>query len=527
LSGFPESLQDVCERIRRNRNDAKALQSMALMLAARGEYRRSYVCHRAAATCSPEDPKMLFDSASAALALGRADDAAWYLEKTLSIDPNHAEAWRKRGDLFSDHLNRPDEAMRSYTRAIELAPQDTSAYQSAARCILRERQPAAAIACLRDIGALHADRGVALALAERGRYEEAAPILCDILCRQPADHTSMRVLAELYTGLHDWSAARHWFERAIAEGNGPMAMIGMVMHWTRLGDFARARHEYRTHLKGAPFDTLWRQAAPRWQGENISGKTVRLLAGDIYFGDAIQYVRFARILKQAGAKVVLQVPKRLRFLLNGVEGVDSAVAPYDRLPPIDYDSVAFWMLYALDLPVDQMIGGGPYLHAPAALRAEWANRIVRTPAIHAGIVWHGSSYLMHDRFASRSMRLEELRPLTGIPGVKLYSLQCGEGRAQLLNAAVPFPAVDLAPDFANTAAAMEALDVVITIDTSVAHLAGAMGKRTFVMLPYNACGRWMTGRDDTPWYRGMRLFRQTRPGEWADVVNAVAQALGR
>lgn len=123
------------------------------------------------------------------------------------------------------------------------------------------------------------------------------------------------------------------------------------------------------------------------------------------------------------------------------------------------------------------------------------------------------------------MPLECLRPLTRVPDVTLYSLQCGDGRGELLTTDPPFAAIDLAPDFPNTAAAIEALDLVVTVDTSIAHLAGALGKKTFLMLPYDACSRWMIDRDDTPWYPAMRLFRQTKPGEWSDVVESVARAL--
>ena len=123
------------------------------------------------------------------------------------------------------------------------------------------------------------------------------------------------------------------------------------------------------------------------------------------------------------------------------------------------------------------------------------------------------------------MTLEDLRPLASIPNVSLYSLQYGEGRTELLEANPPFPAADLAADLPNTCAAMESLDIVVTIDTGIAHLAGAMGKRTFLMLPYDPCFRWMIDRDDTPWYRSLRLFRQKTPGEWRDVVAAVAAAL--
>ena len=123
------------------------------------------------------------------------------------------------------------------------------------------------------------------------------------------------------------------------------------------------------------------------------------------------------------------------------------------------------------------------------------------------------------------MPLNDFRPLASLPDVTLYSLQYGEGRTELLQADPAFPAIDLAPDLPNTCAAMESLDVVVTIDTSIAHLAGALGKRTFLILPYNACFRWMVDRHDTPWYPSLRLFRQCRPGVWSDVVTEVARAL--
>jgi len=502
------------------------------MLAVRGEYRRSFICHRAAAASRPEDAKYLYHSGNAALTLGRADAAAWYLDKALSIDPRHAEAWQARGQLYADHFKLPDEALRSYVRAIELAPEDLSNYQSVARCVLSGHGHGAPVACLRDamppgLDSLNADRGLALALAEAGYYEDAVPVLCGILRQRPGDQMSMRVLAELCTGQRDWRGAQSWYERAMAAGDDTLTAVGYVIHLSRLGDFDHARRLYRSHGLGEPCDDPVGPPVRRWQGQDIRGKTLRLIGGDRYFGDPLQYVRFARQVKEAGAHVILQAPKRLRSLLSTVAGVDSVVAPYDPTPALDYEVVAFWLLWDLSVPVADMICRGPYLQASADLRAQWKKRIAPTAGINVGIVWRGSPQLKHDRFRNRSMPVENLRPLAAVPGVTLYSLQAGAGRTELLDANPPFPAIDLAPDFPNTAAAIEALDLVVTVDTSIAHLAGGLGKRTFLMLPYNACFRWMADRDDTPWYPAMRLFRQTRPGEWSDVVAAVARALER
>jgi len=531
LDCLPESLPDVRERVRRHRGDAESLHILGVMLAERGEFRRSFVCHCAAAAYQPEEAKYLFHSGSAALTLGRADDAAWYLDKALSIDPGHAEAWQTRGQLYGDLLDLPDEAFRCYARAIELGPDENLfIHQSAARSMLNGRGHGAAATRLREAmppGAdpLNADRGLALALTEIGCYDDAVPIFHGVLRQQPGDQVSMRGLAEVCTAQRDWRGAQSWYEQAMAAGNDTLTVICYLLHLSRLGDFDHARQLYHSHDLGKPIGSPVGSAVRRWQGQDLRGKTLRLIGGDRYFGDALQYVRFARQAKEAGAHVVLQAPKRLRSLLSTVAGVDLVVAPHDPTPPLDYEAVAFWMLWEMSVPVEEMICRGPYLQAPADLREQWRRRIMSTAGINVGIVWCGSPKLKLDRFRYRSMQVSDLRPLAAKRGVTLYSLQCGEGRTELLDANPPFPAIDLAPDFPNTAAIIEALDLVVTVDTSIAHLAGALGKRTFLMLPYNADFRWMADRDDTPWYPATRLFRQTRPGQWSDVVAAVGRAL--
>ena len=526
----PETLPDLRERVRRNRGDTEAWHTLGVMLAVRGEFRRSFVCHRVAAANRPENAKYLYHSGSAALTLGQTGDAAWYLEKALSVDPGYSEAWQARGQLYADHFRQPDEALHSFVRAIQLAPGDPVNYRCAARCVLNGNGHRTALACLRDamppgVDSLHADRGLAVALVDAGHYEDAVPILCGILRQRPGDGMSMRVLADVCAGQRDWRGAQSWYARAMAAEGDNSTAARYVLHLSRMGDFDHARQVYRSHGLGEPCRDPVGPAVRRWQGQDIRGKTLRLIGGDQYFGDPLQFVRFAREAKEAGAHVVLQAPKRLRSLLRTVAGVDLVVASYDPSPPLDYEVVLFWLLWELSVPVAEMIGREPYLHAPADLRAQWQKRIASTAGSNVGIVWRGSPHLIHDRFRNRSMRLEDLRPLAAIPGVTLYSLQSGEGRTELLDANPPFPAIDLAPDFPNTAAAIEALDLVVTVDTSIAHLAGGLGKRTFLMLPYHPDFRWMADRDDTPWYPAMRLFRQTRPGEWSDVVTAVVRAL--
>jgi tetratricopeptide (TPR) repeat protein len=483
--------------------------------------------HVAAAAAQPDNAEYLCSAGSAALALGLTDDASSFLDRALRNNAHHSGAWQKRAELCLN-MQQPAEALRSFLKAIECAPLDISHCVSAARCLLSRDNPISAMQRLRaelpgGSDPLNAERGIAMALVEQGDYDDAVPLLADVIRRSPDDYVSMRALAELYTGLREWRSAEAWYEQAIA-GNHFLALTGWVLHWTRFGDFERGRQIYRSRIKGAEFEGMC-PAARRWEGQDIRGKTLHLIAGDIYLGDALQFVRFARIAKEAGATVIAHVPRRLRFLLRTMEGVDRVAAPYGPLPDGDYEMQALWLLYSLSVPVEKMIGGAAYLESPIDLRAEWRDRIPRSAGLNVGLVWHGSPWRIRDRYGKRSMPLDDLRPLASVADIKLYSLQHGEGRAALLEANPPFPAIDLAPDLPNTCAAIEALDIIVTIDTGIAHLAGALGKRTFLMLPYDPCFRWMLDRDDTPWYRSLRLFRQKTPGEWSDVVEAVAQVL--
>jgi len=524
------SLQELRAAIGRGGNDASALDALGVVLTERGEYRRGVVCLRAAVALRRDDARLLHHLASALLGCGGAEEGVVHLERALQIEPNRLESWELLGTIYLDHLNRPADAFRSFRQALTLAPGEIWNYKFAARCRLNNLAAQEAIASLQvslpGTDPLNQRRGVALALAHLGRYEEAVLVFEEILCRHPQDPLSLHVLARIYAGLHDLSAAGRCFERAISSDKGDRdVLLGYVLHLSRLGDFEGARHFYRSRLREMPPHFGLKPIPCIWEGQEVRGKTLLLIAGNIYFGEAFQFVRFARVAKRAGATVIVQGPKGVCSLLHTVPGVDLALVYHDRTPPFDYGAAAISLLFSLQVPLEEVLNGSPYIEAPASLRAEWRTRVRATPGLNVGIVWRGSNYNSCNRYGCRSMALGELRPLTRIPGVNLYSLQCGAGREELGQANPAFPAIDLVRDFPNAAAAISELDLVVTIDTSIAHLAGALGKRTYVMLPYDACFRWMMDRTDTPWYPSLQLFRQARPGQWSDVVATVAHGV--
>jgi Flp pilus assembly protein TadD len=523
-----ESISAVRKKIRLDPCDGEALEAVGAMLGMRGELLRSFVFHRAAAQRQPGNASYVLSCAVTALRLSRISEAEEYIDRCLSIDPQNSIAWKIRGDLFLDHLDRPQDALHSFVLAIELARQDLGGYYGAACCYLRRFQVRQAADTFRailpaDADPVLVDHGMAAALADDGHYEEAIQILRALQQRRPDDPAPPRVLGRLYTGVRDFNSAEACYAQASALGD-PHATIGYIMHWWRMGDYERARQVFRSKMMDPGYEPILGDPRRRWEGQSLRGKTLRLDVGATFLGDAIQFARFAQIARDAGAKVILQCPKKVRSLLQTIDGVNQAVAHFDPIPRFDYEVAAVWDLLRLSTPVESLIRTGPYLRAPAHLREEWRKKI-SSEKKKVGLIWRGSGGRSRDPYGNRSMSLENLRPLTTVPGVALYSLQAEPGRSELLQPGSPFPAIDVASDFPNSAAAIEALDLVITIDTSIAHLAGALGKRAFVMLPFDGYFLWLTGREDTPWYPGMRLFRQTEPGNWSSVVSAVARAL--
>jgi hypothetical protein len=230
-----------------------------------------------------------------------------------------------------------------------------------------------------------------------------------------------------------------------------------------------------------------------------------------------------------GGKIVLQVQRSLVSLLSGsLKGI-TVVARDEPLPPID------WQLPLMDLPhvfgttLDSIPAGVPYLHADPAKVEMWRRDFSDIAALKVGVVWAGSPTHQGDRY--RSLAAEVVLPSLMMQGVKLYSLQKEPRPADAsVLAGLGSDVTDLAPrlgDFADTAAAVAALDLVISVDTSVAHLAGAMGRPGWIMLPYAQDWRWLRDREDSPWYPSLRLFRQERPQAWAGVIARLAAELGR
>ncbi|MBF0247548.1 MAG: tetratricopeptide repeat protein [Alphaproteobacteria bacterium] len=499
------------------------------------------------------------DIAVSLLRAGRLNDAAQACQAALRASPDHARAWAVLGEIFRQggqpgdavqayrkavalypgqgetlnalgvvltNLGRLDEAIESYRAAIAVRPNDAGAHNNLGVALLTlerldEAEDAARRALALDARHLSAQNTLGNILLQRGQAGAAAEAyraVLDIEPRYVQAHMNLgRALAELGC----FEDARDSAERAVAvQPDLPEARFNLGIQQLRLGDFANgwANYAWRRRMAAHPlFDRSYDE--PSWDGAELGGRTL-FLYNEQGAGDAIQFVRFAALAARRGARVVLEAPKALHALFCGVEGVDALIAPGDAPPPFDVHAAL------LDLPM--ILGISPetfppfeaYLHADPARVEAWAARIPDDGARRVGVVWAGNPDHRNDR--NRSIAVERLLPLSKRDGVRLYSLQVGRDGEALEGM------MDLAPlltGYGETAAALMHLDLVITVDTSVAHLAGAMGRDAWTLIASPPDWRWMLGRDDTPWYPTMRLFRQTDPGGWDGVLARVADAL--
>jgi tetratricopeptide (TPR) repeat protein len=321
--------------------------------------------------------------------------------------------------------------------------------------------------------------------------------------------------------------------RAITgETNYPLAHLNLAHALLLSGDFGEGWQEYEWRWTGAVDGLVPPYPAhQRWTGQEIAGKTL-LLHAEQGLGDCLQFVRYAALFAQQRASVIVEVPVSLRRLLSGQANISQAVAVGETVPSFDYHLPMMSAPYALKTRLENIPAEIPYTAPDPALASAWGDRLAPLPGVKVGLVWAGDPQSQDFRVIAadrrRSIALSRLTPLLSVSGISVVSLQKGSPRAHLRDLPPvlrPLDWMDEVVDFADTAALIANLDLVITVDTSVAHLAGAMGKPVWILSRFDGCWRWLCERDDSPWYPTARLFRQRTAGDWDAVVERVVGEL--
>jgi hypothetical protein len=312
------------------------------------------------------------------------------------------------------------------------------------------------------------------------------------------------------------------------EPNNPFAHWNRSLAYLQSGDFERGWEEYEWRWKRNMRPRTFPQ--PVWDGTPLDGRTL-LIHMEQGLGDMMQFIRYAAVVKeQRGGRIVVECPGMMLPLFRTCAGIDELVAEGTPLPPFDTYAPLLSLPRLLKTSLETVPATVPYLFANQELVDRWRDRMTALDGFRIGIAWQGNAHHQLDRH--RSIPLRAFAPLARIPGLQFISLQKGKGSEQLNKIGQAIQILPLADDcdqaagaFMDTAAILEHLDLVITADTAIVHLAGAMGKRTWLALSAISDWRWMLDRDDSPWYPGLRIFHQETLGDWKSVMTRMATEL--
>lgn len=468
-----------------------------------------------------------------------AEDAEERYRRLLVEQPENAEALRGLGGLLSARgyaLQERGElaaALECYEEAVALDPSQAmahnnlgNAYQALGRAEEAVAAFRSAIAADESLAEAHFNLGIALHRADA--LAEAAECYRTALKFKPTLADATLNLGFLLEQQGDLRGAAESYRAAIASRPGfAEAHFNHGLRLLQAGDFARGWDEYEWRLKLPELAPFWPYAGrPRWDGSDLGGKTI-LLYAEQGFGDALQFVRYAPLVAQRGAKVILSCSSKLIPLFSSAAGVsamhDAATPP----PGFDVCCSLLSLPRVFGTTLETIPATVPYLHPLPEAAERWRSKISAAgPGLKIGLYWSTES--KNRMTPLRSLDLDMLAPLSAVPGVVFFSLQRGAAAAQAQKPPRGMRLIDAAAelkDFADDAALLASLDLVISINTSTAHLAGALGRPIWTLVHYPPDWRWLDGRDDSPWYPTMRLFRRGRSDSWQDVIARVARAL--
>jgi Tfp pilus assembly protein PilF len=442
--------------------------------------------------------QMLFREGSELLQGGNAAAALERFRAAQRIDPSNATLHLYSG-AAQHELGRYEEAVASYRHAIDIAP---------------------------HMGEAHNNMGNALMVL--GRFSDAAdsfsravPLLASSPVPLTARATALQALGMVP------EAEVHCRTALVIDPDFAASHWNLALNLLLQGRYAEGWPEYEWRWRKPNFTSPCRHTeVPLWDGSPLHGQTI-VLHAEQGFGDTIQFVRYAPLVAERGGTVIVECHPQLVELLRSVKGIHDVVPFGAPLPPFNCQAPLLSLPRIFGTTLLNIPSTTPYVSVTAEQRHKWSSLMACHPkSLRAGLVWAGKSY----PDPNRSCRLVELAPLATAQNITFFSLQLGAGSEQASSPPPGMSLIDLTDqirDFEDTAALIDQLDLVISIDTAVAHLAGALGKPAFIMLPFAPDWRWLIDRCDSPWYPSMRLFRQEITGEWYPVISRIASDISR
>ncbi|WP_304590152.1 tetratricopeptide repeat protein [Burkholderia anthina] len=511
------------------------LSQCGAMLLALGHDAQALAFFNQALDAKPDDVDTLYKTAVALDLLHRHEELLAHCDRILSLAPDHAGAWLGRANALNG-MRRHAEAADAYAQALAHDPNLLAALSNQGVALRMLERYADALSrydgALDQVGAhaqLLMSRGHTL--QQLGRYDDALASFAQAAAVEPVDAGGWALRGAALQQLWRFDDAIDCYRRM--QSMEPTKSAGHHEEaYCRLliGDFSEGWKKYESRWVDAVAARSRRHVnRPGWSGrESLAGKTI-LLHSEQGYGDTLQFCRYAALVEARGANVVLEVPPALKDLLSSLQGVRQLVAMGEPLPDFDLQCPLLSVPLALGTDMATIPAHTPYLHADLARMRTWQRRLeghAPPGRLKVGLAWSGNP--AHNNDVNRSIALAALAQLDGQDAafVSLHQQVRERDAATLSASGMLHFGADL-QDFADTAALIACLDLVISVDTSVVHLAGALGKPVWVLLPRVPDWRWLLKREDSPWYPSARLFRQDKPGDWPAVIERVGQALAQ
>ena len=556
-----------------NPNLGAAHHNHAMLTARLGNHERALQSFDRALALQPHHAALHNNRANSLKELGRLPEALQSYSLALAIEPGnletlhnravvhvllgrHAEALRdydelcaqggeKAGDLIGRGAalvaaNRNAEALIPLQRATEQLPHEVEGHIQYGVALLRLNRYEEALASFNRALTGQPDRtdvltNQGIALVALDRVEEALITFQRAIALNGATADTYTNLGLVYRSLGRHYEALASFRQTLARKPAdPAASFALAFVHLTLAEFKQGWPLYESRFQEPTLAVPTRDfTVPRWQGQaSLEGKTL-LVHAEQGLGDAIHFCRYLPLLAAKAINIVFEVMPSLKVLMRSLPRSIQLIGRGEAIPPVDYHCPLLSLPLALGTDLDTIPAEMPYLAPEPERVAKWRARLGAIPGLRVGIAWQGNPAVEQLIWArGRSMPLADLAPLTQVPGVSLISLQKGPGSEQVRDVAFRDRLLDLGPEldqgpdaFLDTAAVMASLDLIISTDTSIAHLAGALARPAWIALPSAAEWRWLLERSDSPWYPTFRLFRQRRRGNWKSVITAMAAAI--
>ncbi len=513
--------------LNRQPDNAAVLSKLGAALAGQGKLAETLTPLQRAIELDPDLVEAHNNLGAAFQILGKLDDSVAAFRRALAINPDHLSAHVNLGNTLK-RQGMLEDAVASYGRALEIDADFADAHNGLGAARMGQGKMEDAAACFRRTLELNPNHAEALnnlgnILRSEDQLEEAVAMLQRALEINPGligAHINLGNTLKSQGTLEDAEAS---YKRALeidpanAEAHWNHSQVLLLM-----GRYREGWAEYEWRTKCEDFSSVqWDYGRPRWDGSNLDGKTI-LLSAEQGLGDTFMFFRYVPAVAALGGRVIVKCPESLKRLFEPAPGVDRVVTAIDDDVRFDLHAPLPSLPHIFETDAASIPDDVPYLHAPADDRMRLANG----GGLKMGIAWAGNPDHKNDR--NRSVDLGLFAPLLGIEGCVFHSLQVGPGEGDIERLGLGGRIVDTGrklSDFAVTARAIEQMDLVISVDTAVVHLAGALARPVWTLLPFVPDWRWLLDRGDSPWYPTMRLFRQPAPGDWQSVFREVKTAL--